>query len=172
MIDGDAIQVGYFLEVALNRRGKIEIEGRHGSSSNKIFGVITSMPNWDAGPKSFALNVTIRGTCAATATPDGQRLVHYGTVNQQEVLHTLGAEDFKTRPTGRWRSPATGTVFPMGWTLEIPSLGIDLDLRPVSESCEFDGRQSSYMIYWEGPIRISGSHSGKGFVELSGYGKP
>jgi predicted secreted hydrolase len=103
-------------------------------------------------------------------TPDGQPLVHYGTVSQQDVLHTLGAEDFTTRPTGRWRSPATGTVFPMGWTLKIPSLGLDLKLQPVFEHAEFDGRQTSYMIYWEGPIRISGSQTGLGFVELSGYG--
>jgi hypothetical protein len=27
------------------------------------------------------------------------------------------------------------------------------------------------MVYWEGAVKISGTHSGRGFVELSGYRK-
>ncbi|MEM8665661.1 MAG: lipocalin family protein, partial [Pseudomonadota bacterium] len=26
--------------------------------------------------------------------------------------------------------------------------------------------------YWEGPVRIRGSHRGEGFLEMTGYGAP
>jgi hypothetical protein len=40
---------------------------------------------------------------------------------------------------------------------------------PVIRASEFDARTTTLNVYWEGAIKVSGSHSGVGFMELSGY---
>jgi predicted secreted hydrolase len=44
-------------------------------------------------------------------------------------------------------------------------------ITPMVRDSDFDGRTTSYKVYWEGPVEITGSHAGKGFVEMSGYRK-
>lgn len=101
---------------------------------------------------------------------DGSKVVHFGTLSRgSELLHTLDEADFVIEPMGNWRSPDTAIVYPMGWTVSIPSLDLALTLDPVSEACEIDGRQTSYMVYWEGAVKVKGGPGGRGFVELSGY---
>jgi predicted secreted hydrolase len=43
---------------------------------------------------------------------------------------------------------------------------------PVIRASEFDARTTTLNVYWEGAIKVSGSHSGVGFMELSGYNTP
>jgi len=37
---------------------------------------------------------------------------------------------------------------------------------------EFDARTTTLNAYWEGAVKLSGSHTGVGFMELSGYDTP
>jgi hypothetical protein len=59
--------------------------------------------------------------------------------------------------------------YPLDWTLSIPSKGVQLQVDPVIRASEFDARTTTLNVYWEGAIKLSGSHSGVGFMELSGY---
>ena len=86
----------------------------------------------------------------------------------------LPGDDISLEPTGTWTSPETGGVYPMGWTLGIDSLGLDLALTPVIEESEFAISQIIPVVYWEGAVAATGSKngaavSGNGFVELVGY---
>ncbi len=94
-----------------------------------------------------------------------------GTLAQDGRTTVLTEDDFKVTVEGRWTSPTTGINYPMGWTISVPSQAIDLRVEPMVRNAEFDGRTTSYKVYWEGPVQISGSQTGRGFVEMSGYGK-
>jgi predicted secreted hydrolase len=51
------------------------------------------------------------------------------------------------------------------WRIKIESLGIHIKteaLNPLSE-------MKTVYPYWEGPILFSGSHSGSGYLEMTGY---
>lgn len=105
-------------------------------------------------------------------TPQGQKIVYFGTVSDADPATSdivLSEEDFSIAVTERWQSGRTGIDYPMGWQVAVPDQQIDVTLAPVVKDAEFDGRQSSYLIYWEGPVRVTGSQGGQGFVELSGY---
>lgn len=79
-------------------------------------------------------------------------------------------QDFTVVPTGRWTSPLDGSVYPLGWRIEIPSRGWVLDVTPVLANQELD----LAFRYWEGSVDVQGRAggqplAGRGYVELTGY---
>ncbi|CAI3964021.1 lipocalin-like domain-containing protein [Alteromonas macleodii] len=54
---------------------------------------------------------------------------------------------------------------PTAWRIQIPIKDIDLSIRPFKES----QWNNSLFPYYEGRVEIKGSHSGSGFMELTGY---
>jgi predicted secreted hydrolase len=58
-----------------------------------------------------------------------------------------------------------GHKVPSGWQVAIASLSLAIDCVPLNPQ--------SYMRtsfpYWEGPISFAGSHSGVGYLEMTGY---
>ena len=81
----------------------------------------------------------------------------------------LDADAFTTMPTGSWTSPVSGGVYPMGWSVQVPAHGIDITIEPTIRNAEFDATSTTFNYYWEGNVEVSGSHRGRGFVELVGY---
>ncbi len=82
----------------------------------------------------------------------------------------LGAGDFRITPTGTWRSPHSGGVYPSGWILAVPAADLRLEISPWLADQEM---QVSYR-YWEGAVRVAGTAAGRpvagnGYVELTGY---
>ena len=55
--------------------------------------------------------------------------------------------------------------FPLSWQLRIPHKEIDITV----ESKKQDQWNPALFPYYEGAVNISGSHSGEGFLELTGY---
>jgi predicted secreted hydrolase len=58
-----------------------------------------------------------------------------------------------------------GRDVPTSWTLSIPSRGLDISTVPLNPKSWIDAR----FKYWEGPVRVSGSHAGEGYLEMTGY---
>ena len=54
---------------------------------------------------------------------------------------------------------------PTAWRIQIPEKDIDVSIRPFKES----QWNNSLFPYYEGRVDIKGSHSGSGFMELTGY---
>jgi predicted secreted hydrolase len=52
--------------------------------------------------------------------------------------------------------------------------GVDYALVPLFDDQELDSRGSTGTIYWEGAVRAQrdGREVGKGYLELTGYGRP
>jgi len=75
-------------------------------------------------------------------------------------------------PVRVWRSPRTGTEWPVAMRVRTGEL--DLTLEPLMDDQELDSRASVGTIYWEGAVRASmaGRPVGRGYLELTGYWKP
>jgi predicted secreted hydrolase len=54
---------------------------------------------------------------------------------------------------------------PIVWRVRIGGRGVDIRTRPLNPR----SWMGTDPAYWEGPIRFSGSHKGKGYLEMTGY---
>jgi len=71
-----------------------------------------------------------------------------------------------------WRSPRTGIEYPVVMTVRAGM--VDYVLEPLMDDQELDASASTGTVYWEGAVRASegGREAGRGYLELTGYGKP
>ncbi|OQP87146.1 iron ABC transporter permease [Rhizobium rhizosphaerae] len=58
-----------------------------------------------------------------------------------------------------------GRRVPVGWRLQLPQKGIDITTTALNPEAWMATRTP----YWEGPIRFSGTRSGRGYLEMTGY---
>jgi predicted secreted hydrolase len=54
---------------------------------------------------------------------------------------------------------------PVDWRLELADKRVDVTVTALNPQAFM----ATTVPYWEGPIRISGSHSGRGYLEMTGY---
>ena len=82
---------------------------------------------------------------------------------------SLKPEEVSFEPVRRWRSPRTGTEYPVAMRLRAG--GLDLELEPLMDAQELDSRARPGTIYWEGAVRAraGGKLQGYGYLELTGY---
>ncbi|UTM58714.1 carotenoid 1,2-hydratase [Photobacterium sp. CCB-ST2H9] len=59
----------------------------------------------------------------------------------------------------------TEREFPVRWHLVVPEQHIELDVQARRD----DQLLPFLFPYWEGPVTVTGSHTGQGFMELTGY---
>jgi predicted secreted hydrolase len=83
-------------------------------------------------------------------TPDG---VATPLANDAITMTPLGTTDIG------------GRIVPTQWRLEIPSR----DFEITTEALNPQSWMATTFAYWEGPIRFSGTHEGKGYLEMTGY---
>ncbi|MGH7255484.1 MAG: lipocalin-like domain-containing protein [Nitrospirales bacterium] len=89
----------------------------------------------------------------------------------------LRHDDVSVTVLGHWTSSASGTRYPSGWRLAVPSQDLTLDLHPLLDDQELITARSTQVTYWEGAVRVSGVQrgrtvTGQGYVELTGYAEP
>ncbi len=72
-------------------------------------------------------------------------------------------------PLTQWRSPRTGTTWPVAMRLTVG--GRTLTLDPLIADQELDSRASTGNVYWEGAVTVleAGRRVGVGYLELTGY---
>ena len=58
-----------------------------------------------------------------------------------------------------------GRDVPVRWRVELPARGLDVEVTAVNPDAWMD----TVFAYWEGPVRITGSHPGIGYLEMTGY---
>ncbi|MEM1114952.1 MAG: lipocalin-like domain-containing protein [Bacteroidota bacterium] len=76
----------------------------------------------------------------------------------------LDSSLYSLEPLGTWESPLGG-AYPVRWRLRVPSEGIDLEVTAAFEAQELDAT----VRYWEGAVDVTGTASGTGFLEMTGY---
>ncbi|VVO57073.1 hypothetical protein PS858_00582 [Pseudomonas fluorescens] len=79
---------------------------------------------------------------------------------QTQVLH---ANDIRLTPQDT--ATVAGRSMPVRWSIKIPAKHLDITLDALNRKAWMDLR----IPYWEGPVRLSGSHTGQGYLEMTGY---
>ncbi|NNB41840.1 lipocalin-like domain-containing protein [Pseudomonas chlororaphis] len=76
---------------------------------------------------------------------------------------TLHKEDIQLTPLAD--SKVAGRTLPTRWRLRIPGRGLDINAEALNPKAWMNLR----IPYWEGPVQLSGSHTGSGYLEMTGY---
>lgn len=63
------------------------------------------------------------------------------------------------------RAQTSGPDLPVRWRIEIPQRDFDITTAPLNP----DAWMATLFPYWEGPITLSGTHAGIGYLEMTGY---
>jgi len=79
---------------------------------------------------------------------------------QTQLLH---AADISLTPQDT--ANVAGRSMPVRWSIRIPAKQLDITITALNPNAWMDLR----IPYWEGPVRLSGSHGGKGYLEMTGY---
>ncbi len=54
---------------------------------------------------------------------------------------------------------------PVRWRVELPAQGVDVTVEAINENAWM----TTSVPYWEGPVTVTGSHAGIGYLEMTGY---
>ena len=167
----------YYSIPRLDVRGRVLRDGR----ALTVSGTAWLDREWGSG----ALGVQQSGwDWFALQLNDGSALMFYALRRRDgsRDRHSAGtwlAASGETRPladvdvaisvTREWRN-ARGDRYPAGWHIRVPSLALDLGVRPVLPDQEL----GTTPRYWEGAVDVSGRRDartlgGRGYVELVGY---
>ncbi|HXP87920.1 MAG TPA: lipocalin-like domain-containing protein [Bryobacteraceae bacterium] len=98
-------------------------------------------------------------------------------IDAQGRTKHLAAGDFAMLPgSDIWTSPATHGVYPISWTVRVPSVGIDAAVSTRLPQQELAGSAIT-PPYWEGAIKAIGTRgasplSASGYLEMTGYAGP
>ncbi len=65
------------------------------------------------------------------------------------------------------RHTVAGRTLPVEWRVRLPERGIDVNVMALNSDAWMD----TSVPYWEGPVAISGSHGGVGYLEMTGYAR-
>lgn len=68
-----------------------------------------------------------------------------------------------------WKSNTSNVAYPSLWTIRVPSFNLEVDVKPTLANQELVLTHFGELNYWEGRSMVSGTHSGKAYVELVGY---
>lgn len=58
-----------------------------------------------------------------------------------------------------------GRQVPVGWRLRLPARNVDVRITALNP----DSWMATSVPYWEGPVTVTGSHAGRGYLEMTGY---
>jgi predicted secreted hydrolase len=79
----------------------------------------------------------------------------------------LDATDLRVDTLAHWTSPRSGVRYPARWQVTVPPAGLRLLIEPrLADQELIVGTR-----YWEGAVAVTGSSTGRGYVELVGYGE-
>ena len=110
------------------------------------------------------------------AFKDGAKLMGFQLRQKDGETFSAGtwiASDGKTvsYPDGRFlaeplkMSEVSGRTIPTEWWVSLPGNGVGVKVIALNPQAWMD----LSIPYWEGPVSFSGSHEGKGYLEMTGY---
>ncbi len=70
---------------------------------------------------------------------------------------------FRAEPLDK--TEVAGRDVPVRWRITLPDRGVDVTVAALNPQ----SWMSTSFPYWEGPVRVSGSHPGRGYLEMTGY---
>ncbi len=107
---------------------------------------------------------------------DGTRMMAFGLRDRDGGSFTSGTwitpdgtttalPDGAVRLTPLDTARVEGRDIPVRWRVEYPDQGVDVTVSAENDACWM----ATSVPYWEGPVAVQGSHSGRGYLEMTGY---
>lgn len=163
----------YYSYTRMDTRGSITIDGEKYD--------VTGLSWFDREWSTSALGPNRTGwDWFALQLNDGRDLMFYrlrlsqggmapesaGVLVQADGSYRALAEgDVELEPIAHWVSPETGDRYPIEWRLRLPEEGLDLTIES-----RFDDQEMRLTFgYWEGAVKVSGSATGLGYLEMTRY---
>jgi predicted secreted hydrolase len=108
--------------------------------------------SFDDGSKlmGFVLRGTTDYTSATWISADGQATPLPDGAFSATPLHRHGI---------------AGRQVPTTWQVSLPAQGVDVTVEALNP----DAWMQTSVPYWEGPVTVTGSHAGVGYLEMTGY---
>lgn len=108
--------------------------------------------SFDSGDKlmGFVLRGSADYTSATWITADGQAAA-------------LSDGAFTALPLSH--HSVAGRQVPTTWQVRLPAQGVDVTVAALNP----DAWMQTSVPYWEGPVTVTGSHTGVGYLEMTGY---
>ncbi len=169
----------YYSEPHLSVKGTVSREGRSlpvtGSAWLDHEWSSSYLPEQASGWDWVGINLADGGALMAfrMRKKGGGTLWAGGTWRRADGnIEFFAPSDVQFTPRREWRSPRTGTRYPVSWSVRAG--GLELAVEPLMDDQENDTRVSTGTIYWEGAVRVyrSGTLTGLGYLELTGYWRP
>jgi predicted secreted hydrolase len=94
---------------------------------------------------------------------DGEPYLTGTWIDAQGRTQSLLAGDIRLFPQDT--ATVAGRKMPVRWSIQIPDKHLDIVINALNPKAWMNLR----IPYWEGPVRLSGSHAGQGYLEMTGY---
>ncbi len=90
-------------------------------------------------------------------------------VGRDGSVRHFASGEFTLERLSWWTSPRSGARYPARLHVRVPGASLDLEVRPEVAGAELDARATTGTVYWEGPVAVTGTATGEGYLELTGY---
>ena len=161
----------YYSQPFINVSGEVTIDGVTHLVSGKGWidrewssqFLLDSQQGWDW----FALRLSDETSLVVfqlrNSTTGKANYSHARLMNQDGSGITIKQQDISL--TAIMQTEIDGRDYPTEWQVSIPTQQIELTVSALNPNA----KMPLSVPYWEGPIIIKGSHSGFGYMELTGY---
>lgn len=95
---------------------------------------------------------------------DGSAYVPGTWIEADGTVAPLASDAARLEPLA-W-SEVAGRSVPTRWRIRLPERDLDIEVEALNPQSWMD----TTFAYWEGPVRFAGTHSGVGYLEMTGYG--
>ncbi|MBT8154420.1 iron ABC transporter permease [Epibacterium ulvae] len=86
-------------------------------------------------------------------------------INPEGSVSPLPPGAFQAAPVA-FDSSISGDI-PTSWKVTLPERSVDITVTALNP----DAWMETSFSYWEGPVKVTGSHNGRGYLEMTGYGE-
>jgi predicted secreted hydrolase len=94
---------------------------------------------------------------------DGNNYTSGNWISRDGKTEQVASADISMTP--KTQTEIEGRNIPVGWHIAIPRLALSIESVPLNAK----SWMGTTFPYWEGPISFKGSHSGVGYLEMTGY---
>lgn len=78
---------------------------------------------------------------------------------------SMALSDGSTSFTPLETAHVAGRDVPVEWRVTLPDRGVDVEVSALVR----DAWMATRFQYWEGPVTVTGTHKGRGYLEMTGY---
>ncbi|MCQ9426508.1 iron ABC transporter permease [Pseudomonas sp. LJDD11] len=159
----------YYSQPFYTVKGQLQIDGQ----THQVSGQAWLDREWSSQPLTAEQN---GWDWFSLHLQDGTRLMLYRIRRTTRPAYLIGSwiapdgqiqpltgDDIRLAPLNETR--VAGRSLPTRWSIEIPGKNLSI----ITEALNAKAWMDLDVPYWEGPVRASGSQSGVGYLEMTGY---